>query len=261
MHKKTTLGLIAGKGELPRLVAAARPCFILGFEGMEPDKVSPHAVKKIAQVADTLAALRGAGVSEIVLAGHMKRPSILSLKPDAEGAKLIKKMGKAIFGGDDALLKALIAYFDEQGFKVLGAEEVVGAELLSPQGCLTQRSPSVEELEAITFGIQAAKELGARDIGQAVVVRGNAVLAREDEAGTDAMLARLGRAEGAILVKASKPNQERRVDLPAIGVHTVEIIANLGFAGVAVEAGKSLMLGRADIIHQANEKGVFVYGA
>lgn len=255
-----TLGLIAGKGELPRLVAASRACFIFGFEGLEPDKVTPHAVTQIARVGDTLAALKQAGVSELVFAGHMKRPSLLSLKPDAEGARLLAKLGKAMFKGDDALLTILISYVEEQGFKVLGAEEVVGKELLAPPGPLTTRTPNETEMASIRVGLEAAKALGGKDIGQAVVVLGERVITKEDQAGTDAMLTRLGPTQGAILVKASKPNQERRVDLPTIGLNTVEIITSLGFSGIALEAEKTLILEKEQAIAAADKNGVFIYG-
>jgi UDP-2,3-diacylglucosamine hydrolase len=254
------LGLIAGRGSLPATIANGRDVFILGFEGMEPDEVQAHVITRIAKVSDTLNALRGANVSQLVLAGHMKRPNILTLKPDDEGKKLMMRLGKAIFSGDDALLSALIGYFEEQGFEILSTEDVLGDGILATSGALTTRVPSASEMDAIRLGVEAARALGAKDIGQAVIVQDGRVIAEEDKHGTDALIARAGGA-GALLVKACKPQQERRVDLPTIGPKTIEAIAAKGFAGVAVEAGKTLLLEREKTLATANEKGVFVYGA
>lgn len=264
-----TLGIIAGRGELPRTVLNAceksgRHTFILAFEGMEPDCVTPHKVAKLGAIGETLSALRAAGCRDLVLAGQMKRPSLTSLKPDAEGAKLMKRMSKALFGGDDALLKALVEFLEEEGFVVLATESITGEGVLAGAGLLTHTAPTNPQFEDMAKGLACLKTLGALDIGQAIAIEHGYVLAVEAAEGTDAMIARtqhlMREKKQAVLVKAPKPNQEARVDLPTIGPNTITRLAECGFAGVAVEAGKTLMVNQEEMVARANALGVFVYG-
>jgi DUF1009 family protein len=272
MSAPPMLGIIAGGGNLPaQLIKSCidngREFFVLSFEesySPETMKNVPHAVIRIGAVGEALKHLRDAGVREIVMAGGLKRPSLSSLKPDAAGAALLKKLGKAFFFGDDALLKAITAFFEEENFKVVGAESILGG-IIAPEGVLGKISPTRQEKADIIIGMKAAKNLGALDIGQAVMVENGVILGTETADGTDALIAhcgslRQGSKKGGILVKAKKPCQETRVDLPAIGVTTIEKLNEYGFAGVAVEAGYSLLIEKAGLIEKANEYGLFVAG-
>jgi len=136
---------------------------------------------------------------------------------------------------------------------------------LAPAGVLGRHQPDAAAKADIARGLEAARELGAADIGQAVVVQQGVILGVESAEGTDALLARCASlamdAPGGVLVKAKKPQQERRADLPAIGVNTVHNAKAAGLRGIAVEADHSLMLGRAQIIAAADEAGLFIVGA
>lgn len=266
-----TLGIIAGGGGLPAQIIEycknnKRPFFVLVFENsFDPEIIKnlPHAIVRIGAVGEALTHLRNAGVEEIVMAGGIKRPSLTSLRPDAAGAALLKKLGKAFFMGDDALLKAITEFFEEENFKVVGAHSLLN-NILAAEGVLGNISPDRQAEADIIIGMAAAKNLGAMDIGQAVIVKNSQVVSTEDSSGTDAMLTRYRQSgntqKSGVLVKAKKPGQEEKVDLPAIGVQTIENLKAAGLAGVAIEAYGSLLIDKNELIKKADEYGLFVVG-
>ncbi len=268
----STLGIIAGKGSLPAQLIRhcqdnCRPFFVLAFEeSFTPEIMNdvPHAVVRLGAVGEALNHLRGAGVCEIVMAGGIKRPAMSSLKPDAAGAKLIKKIGLAIFGGDDALLKAITSFFEEENFTVVGVDQIL-KNIIAPAGVLGKITPDKDAMADIMLGMREAKNLGALDIGQAVIIENGKLLATENAEGTDAMIMscaklRGGKPKGGVLVKAKKPGQEEKVDLPSIGIQTIENLKKSGLLGVAVEANSSLLIDRDELIKKADEYAIFVIG-
>ncbi len=152
---------------------------------------------------------------------------------------------------------------EEEGFRVAGAEEIV-RDLIAPEGMIGSIYPDKRAQGDIEIGARMARAIGALDIGQAVIVQNGQILGVEAVEGTDALIKRCAplklEERGGVLVKVKKPQQERRVDLPTIGVATVERIAECGFAGVAVEAGASLILDRREVMRRADALGVFVIG-
>ncbi len=267
-----TLGIIAGGGSLPAQIIEFcknnnRPFFVLVFEdgfNQEIIKNVPHAIVRIGAVGVAIEHLRNAGVQEIVMAGGIKRPSLTSLRPDAAGAALLKKLGKAFFMGDDALLKAVTAFFEDENFKVVGVDSILN-NLLAEEGVIGKIAPNKQSEADIKIGMAAAKNLGALDVGQAVIVENSAIVATEESDGTDAMVARYAQRKNreqknGILVKAKKPGQEEKVDLPSIGIQTIENLYTAGMAGVAVEAHSSLLIDKNELIKKADEYGLFVVG-
>ncbi len=265
------LGIIAGGGRLPlQLVEcceqSGRPYFVVALEGMadmEALKETPHAVVRLGAVGESLEILRKNDAREIVLAGRVKRPSLSGLRPDFVGAKLLARLGGAFFSGDDALLKAVIAFLEEEGFTVVGADAVM-ASLLAPLGILGNIAPDARAEADIAQGLKVALALGALDVGQAVIVEHGYVLGVEAAEGTDALIARCAglkrEAKGGVLVKLKKPAQEERADLPSIGPETVERLAACGFSGIAVESGASLILDREKTFARADALGLFIVG-
>lgn len=265
------LGIIAGKGQLPKDIIAqcqadGRSFFILAIKGQTPEETTngyPHAWVGIGEVGAAVDHLTRAQVREVVLAGSIDRPSLSGLKPDKEGAKLIAKLSLKRFLGDDSLLRMLVSYFEEKGFRIVGADRLIGDVTLfkGPLGRLN--IPPILASDA-RLGLKAAKILGELDIGQGVVVQAGRVMAVEAAEGTDGMLARcaglLKGKEPAILIKACKPGQEERVDLPTIGPETVIRCHGAGISGIVGEAGKVLVLGRESMIREANTRGLFVVG-
>ncbi len=262
------LGILAGSGALPgRLIEACakagRPVFVLAFAGAaDPavvDKV-PHAWIGLGQAGSGLEILRRNGVRELVMAGGVRRPSPWTLRPDWRTLKFFAALGWRALG-DDSLLRAVIHALEAEGFAVVGAETIL-AQDLAPEGPLGRLAPDPSLADDIALGLALAREHGARDKGQAVVVAGGRIVEREGPDGTDALLKRcVGRAAGGILVKTSKPGQERRADLPAIGPDTVAAAAAAGLRGIVVEAGGTLLIDRAAIVAAADRAGLFVVGA
>ena len=265
------LGLIAGSGAMPQrvanaAVAAGRSVFIVGLEGFaDPAQLAPfpHTFARIGAAGRIKDLLRAHQCQDLVLIGGVRRPSVFEMRPDAEGMKILARIGKAAFAGDDGLLAAVIRVLGEDGFRVLGAQDIL-REATAPMGLLTKATPDSQAMADIARGVAVARALGSVDVGQGCVVQQGFVLAVEAVEGTDAMLARCGplarAAPGGVLVKLAKPGQERRADLPTIGAATVAAAAAAGLRGIAFEAGGALIADRAATLALADETGLFVIG-
>ncbi len=223
----------------------------------------PHEVIRLAAAGQVLDALRRHGCRELVLIGPVRRPSLRDLRPDAEAARILARIGRALFGGDDGLLGALVRVLGEEGFVVRGAHEFL-ADAVAASGVLGQVAPDRQALSDITRGIAVVRALGGLDVGQGCVVQDGLVLAVEALEGTDRMLERAASLRqpgpGGVLVKLVKPGQERRADLPTIGPRTLEGAAVAGLRGIAVEAGGTLLTDRAGCIATADRSGLFLVG-
>jgi UDP-2,3-diacylglucosamine hydrolase len=270
----TALGIIAGGGALPVAVAesaieAGRSVFVVALIGSADDGIKrfPHEWCGIGEVGKTLKLLRAHDCDEVLLVGRVARPKFSELKLDAKGLMLLPKVIAAARQGDDALLRMLVASFDAEGFRTVGVEQAAPG-LVVKAGLLGAVKPSADNLEDIALAVKVVRRLGALDIGQAAAVCDGLVLAVEAAEGTDAMIARVGSLPEAIrgtpakrrgvLVKALKPAQDRKTDLPVIGVETVRNAASVGLAGVAIEAGRSLVMNRSGVIEAASAAGIFV---
>lgn len=271
------LGIIAGAGELPVAIARTlhedgRPVFVLALDGIADApglNEFPHAWASLGDVGTVVRLLKEAGCSEVTLAGRVARPDFSKLKLDGLGAQYIARILAAAFKGDDALLRAVVSMFEKQGFRVTGTSDLTRA-LLAPAGVLGLLKPQSEALTDIRHGFKVVRALGALDVGQAAVVAGGLVLAVEAAEGTDAMLKRVAglpatlrgsiTARRGVLVKAMKPHQERRVDLPVIGARTIELASAAGLAGVAFQPEAVLILNRPRVVELANNAGLFVFG-
>jgi DUF1009 family protein len=263
------LGIIAGGGGLPVRIAEAvaasgRPAVIAVLEG-HGDALAygayPSRSFRWGLVAQMLVWLKAQGVRQLVLAGTVSRPSILSLRPDAAGMKLLARVGRAAFSGDDSILRAVMMVLAEEGFEVIGAQEVL-AGLLPPAALLAGPAPDELARADIQRGIAVCRALGVADVGQGCVVQQGLVLAVEAIEGTDAMLARCGplhrEGPGGVLVKCVKPGQSRLADLPTIGPRTVDGAISAGLRGLAFEANGTILLEREATIARAAAAGMFL---
>jgi DUF1009 family protein len=276
MDRWRKLGVIAGGGELPVLLAehcaaSGTPYFVARVAPYADAALATHpgVTNGLGAMGARMAAMREAGCDAVVLIGQVPRPDVSKLELDDAAKAMLPAILEALPQGDDALLRAVLSEHERAGFKVLGAEEVMG-DLLAPAGVWGAVAPSPMHMKDIVKGAKIAHVIGAFDIAQGVVVAGGHVLALEAAEGTDEMLKRvaglpaaLRGAPGAprgVLVKRPKPIQERRIDLPVIGVRTIEGARAAGLVGVAVEAGGALAVRRADIIAAADRTELFVYG-
>ncbi|MEL6325153.1 MAG: UDP-2,3-diacylglucosamine diphosphatase LpxI, partial [Pseudomonadota bacterium] len=251
------IGLIAGRGGLPLSVAqeaerSGRSVFVVKLEGFaEPGlDAFPGTHASIGELGKTQAALREAGCEEVVFAGKVDRPDMAKLRIDARGQAALGTLVPAATKGDDGLLTALIDLFERDGFKIVGPEGV-SSSFLAPSGVMVGLDLADQVRADFVKAYEIAGLIGGADIGQGVVVCQGVVLAVEAQEGTDAMLERVAtlplavrgapdRRRG-VLVKRARPQQDRRMDLPAIGPETLKNAAAAGLLGVGVEAGAALI--------------------
>lgn len=270
------IGIIAGGGGLPIELAryCARmgaPYFMSRIDGSADAALDDHPGEtfNLGEVSARKASLRTAECDAVVIAGIVMRPDYANLKLDEEGAALAIKVATAGMRGDDAMLRALIESFESSGFKVVGAHEVA-PPLMAQKGVLGAHSPDDRARGDIAKAAAIADAIGVWDIGQAISVCNGYVLALEAAEGTDALVARVAslpvHLRGApekrrgILLKRPKPTQERRIDMPTIGLQTIENAGAAGLAGIALEAEGALIVDRDAVIARADELGMFLIG-
>ncbi len=285
------LALIAGTGDLPpalvtRLPARPLVCAMAGFR----PAITPDLTFRIEHLGSFLNALHARGVTEVCMAGAVTRPMIDPAAIDAATKPLVPRIMEAIAQGDDGALRAIIAIFEGAGLAVRAAHDIA-PDLLPEAGVLTRTPVSLATRQDAVSAEQTVAEMGRADIGQACIVRGGRVLAREGQAGTDAMLAQfapsddplwgavdglgavLGSAaewlsgeqgepvdaRGAILFKAPKPDQDRRADLPVIGPQTAKGVVAAGLAGIVVEHQGVMVLERDVVLSVLDAAGLFLW--
>lgn len=271
------LSILAGKGQFPLLVAhAARTLghdpFVFRIRGEADQDWSGFSNTEIsiADLSGFSATVRREGIGSVVLAGGIgKRPEIADLRPTWRSLTGFPAFLRVFASaGDDKLLRFAIKVLEREGVRVLAAQQVA-PELLCNSGAVGRIKPGTADLKDIFAASRAALALGELDIGQGAVSVGGRVVALEGLEGTDAMLERvaglrasrrLSSRYAGVLVKLCKPEQDERADLPSIGVQTVLKAHAAGLAGIAVEAGRALVLERECVIAEADRLGVFVTG-
>jgi DUF1009 family protein len=293
-----TLALICGQGRLPRIVADAQPqrplvCVLNGFE---PDGLTADLTFHLETLGSLLDTLKARGITQVCLCGAIRRPPIDTARLDAKTAPLVPRLQTALTSGDDGALRIVMALFEEVGISIAAVHDLV-PDLLPAAGVLTFKTYQPQNSIEANMGERTVAAMGARDAGQACVVRGDSVLAREDAAGTDAMLTRLARdranssgdflsnpinaasdmfggllgdatdwltggtstSDGGILFKAPKPGQDRRADLPVIGAGTPDAVSAAGLSGIVIEAGGVMILDRAKTVARCDQLGLFLW--
>ncbi|WP_299785850.1 UDP-2,3-diacylglucosamine diphosphatase LpxI [uncultured Marivita sp.] len=293
-----TLALICGQGRLPRIVAKAqdqRP-LVCVLNGFEPDGLAADLTFHLETLGTLMDTLKARGVTQVCLCGAIRRPPIDPARLDAKTAPMVPRLQTALTSGDDGALRIVMDLFEEAGLRIAAVDDLV-PDLLPAEGVLTLKSYIPQNTVEARLGERTVAAMGARDAGQACVVRGDTVLAREDAAGTDAMLTRLARdrtagggdflsnpintasdmfggllgdatdwltggssvSDGGILFKAPKPGQDRRADLPVIGAGTPDAVAAAGLSGIVIEAGGVMVLDRAKTVARCDTLGLFLW--
>jgi UDP-2,3-diacylglucosamine hydrolase len=271
------VALVCGGGSLPVTVADAltkqgRGVVLFPLHGWaDPALVAryPHHWMHVGQLGRFFRLARNEGCRDLILIGTLVRPPIRQLRLDLETVRVMPRIIRAYRGGDDHLLTGIGRIFEDYGFRLVGAHEVA-PEILAASGCLGLHAPSPRDKADIARALALLAAIGPFDVGQAAVVANGHVLAVEAAEGTDHMLAhiaemrRAGRirsGSGAgVLVKAPKPSQDRRFDLPTIGPSTVRHVAAAGLAGIAVAAGEVIVAQPADVVALADKANLFVVG-
>jgi UDP-2,3-diacylglucosamine hydrolase len=260
------IGLVAGSGRFPVLFAQAaarngRTVVAAAHEGETDPELERHVSRlswvKLGQLGRIADVLRESGCAEAVFCGGLRKARLLDLRPDWLGVKVLA--GLRSFG-DDAALRAIADALEREGIRVVSPLPLV-PELLARRGPLGRRRLSDEQRADAELGFAAARALGAIDIGQTVVVRRGVVLAVEAVEGTDACIVRGGFfGADAVVVKAFKPRQDARFDVPAVGVETIAAMQSARCSALAIEAGKALVLDREAMAAAADDAGIAIEG-
>jgi DUF1009 family protein len=273
---KESIGIICGGGAIPLAVAKAvqeqgRPLTLFLLYGFADKALErfPHRWVHLGAIGRLLRVMRESGCKDIVMIGSLTRPSPWQVRLDFTTLMALPRLLPYFRGGDDRLLSGVTEYFEARGFRLVGAHEVA-PEILMPEGIVGKHRPRRTDEDDIGFGFDLLRAIGSFDVGQAAIVSGMHALAVEAAEGTASMIARVaemrknGRVKlperAGVLVKAPKPNQDRRVDLPAIGPDTIAQAKAAGLLGIAVEAGSTVVADTAALIRAADKAGLFVIG-
>lgn len=266
------IGILAGGGDLPAKIIEkcrleGKDFFVISFKDQDkPSNFDSLSINEFAEyglgnVGGVIKELKKQNVEEIVLAGYIKKPSLFNLNLDLTGVKILAKVA---VHHDDKLLGAIADEMKSKGFDLLGAHDIcndllIGNEILS--GAKLAESKS----EDIVLGIKMAHEIGKLDIGQAVIVKDKVILGVEAVEGTDELLERCANlrgkdSKGGLLVKMSKPQQNLNLDMPSIGIKTLEKLVKLGYDGVVVSANSTIFLDKDKSIELAKKNNLLVAG-
>jgi len=271
------LGIIACGGELPHAIAqsvagSGRKLHVLAIRGVTDEawlSAFPHDWMGIGELGRSLKLLAAAGAREVILVGQVDRPTFSEIKLDARGVMMLPALIAAARKGDDALLKVISDFYAKEGFAVITAAEAAPG-LVIGEGPLGKLKPDADQLEDIARAFAIIRALGAQDVGQAAIVCDGLPLCVEAAEGTDAMIARVSslrknlrgtpEKKRGVLAKGLKPMQDRKTDLPVIGVKTVKGAHQAGLAGIALEAGASLIVDKGAVAAEADRLGLFITG-
>lgn len=265
-EKKRKIGLIAGSGQFPVIfshAAKAREFRIYVVAHLnETDPCLQDCVDQIewihlGQINRLIKFFKRHGVTEAVMVGAIRKTKMFTdLRPDIKALSLIAGMRHT---HDDNLLRAFAELMEKEGVHILPSTLFL-PDLLAPKGCWTKRKPTRSEKKDIDLGWSYAKEIGRLDIGQCLVISRGSVLAVEAIDGTDATIMRGGQLSHgtAVVVKVCKPDQDLRFDMPSVGVETVRVMKEAGAKALAVQAGKTIVFDREDMISVADRYGISI---
>jgi DUF1009 family protein len=262
-----TLGLVAGSGRLPLALARAarragyRVAVVAHLGETDPAleaEVDSLEWVRLGQLGRIAEALKREGVQRVLMAGGLDKAAHFSRwRPDLTAIRLLATLSER---GDDRILRTIAGWFEEQGLTVVAPTELL-SDHFAPEGLLVGKALTEPERADVVRGLELARLLGGADVGQTVVLREGVVLAVEAMEGTDACIRRGGQiAEGAVVVKACKPHQDRRFDLPSIGPGTLAAMAEARCRVLAIEAGLTILLDQEETFEAARRARISIAG-
>jgi UDP-2,3-diacylglucosamine hydrolase len=267
------LAIIAGAGNYPLEIAnycekSNIEYIILPIKGnfLESDYIQNKHIYpiEIGKVGKFLEILKNNNITDVILAGAVKKPSLNDIKVDFAGGKLLAKLLTKKMLGDNQLLTTVIKFIEQHGYIVRNTQEIL-PKILIEKGCLTKHKPSKQDFIDIDIACKVIQKIGELDIGQAVIVENKIIIAVEAIEGTDAMISRsaqlkISNDKSGILYKSIKPGQDSRVDLPTIGINTLKMAIKANLRGIALQADTSIILQQEEVISLANKEGLFIIG-
>ncbi len=260
------LGLIAGNGQFPLIFCAAARAegvevVAVAHQGETPQAISDHASHvtwvRVGELGKIITTFHEAGVTQAVMAGGIyKTGALTQIQPDTRGMAFISKLPSL---KDDVILRGVAQELEDEGITIVESTRFLSS-LVPQEGILTRTEPNAQQWQDIRLGVAVAKEIGRWDIGQSVVVKRGTVLAVEGVEGTNAAIRRGGTlgGQGSVVVKVSKPQQDLRFDVPAVGPDTITVMHEVKAVVLAIEAGKTLMIERPALLARAQDTGVRV---
>ncbi|MDR0774129.1 MULTISPECIES: LpxI family protein [unclassified Candidatus Tisiphia] len=266
LKQKSIVGIIAGNGLLPislanSFIKQGGQCYIAALEGEANPvlyKDFTHQFFKIGMVKPIIEYFRKYDVKNIILAGSVNRPNLRSIKVDLMGSRLLARILKQKFLGDDKLLSIVTDFLEEKGFKVISSYEI----LRTNNDVMTIAVPSKIDNTDIELGIKLLDSIGYLDVGQSVIVDNGYIIGIEAAEGTDNLIERCSylrkNSIGGVLIKMMKKDQDTRIDIPTIGAETISNLANYGYKGLAIQKDKVIILEIERTIGLANECGLFI---
>jgi DUF1009 family protein len=262
------LGLIAGNGKFPLIFAEQAKLAGVSLVAVAHRGETSKEIEKIVdgvtwiyvgELGKIIRTFHQAGVQEAVMVGGIQKVKLFSnFRPDLRCATFLARLRSR---EDDQLLRGVAEELEGEGIRIVESTLFL-SRIIPSEGVIAQRSPTQQEWEDIRFGFQMAKEVGRLGIGQTVVVKDRVILAVEAIEGTDAAIRRAGGLVkgGFIVVKVSKPQQDLRFDVPAVGPDTIRLLHESRGAVLAIEAGKTILLEREKLIEEANLAEIAVVG-
>ena len=260
------LGLIAGNGRFPLIFTAAAQAegveiVAVAHEGETPSEIATLVPSltwiHVGELGKMIETFRQAGVTQAVMAGGISKSGAFAhFRPDERGMAFISRLSSL---KDDVILRGVAQELESEGIAVVESTRFLSS-LLPTEGTLTTKEPEAQQWDDIHFGATVAKEIGRWDIGQSVVVKRGTVLAVEGVEGTSATIRRGGTLGGAgtVVVKVSKPQQDLRFDIPAVGPETIAVMQEVQASVLALEAGKTLMLDKPQLLQAANAAAIAI---
>ena len=266
LKQKSIVGIIAGNGLLPislanSFIKQGGQCYIAALEGEANPvlyKDFTHQFFKIGMVKPIIEYFRKYDVKNIILAGSVNRPNLRSIKVDLMGSRLLARILKQKFLGDDKLLSIVTDFLEEKGFKVVSSYEI----LRTNNDVMTIAVPSRIDNTDIELGMKLLDSIGYLDVGQSVIVDNGYIIGIEAAEGTDNLIERCSylrkNSTGGVLIKMMKKGQDTRIDIPTMGAKTISNLANYGYKGLAIQKDKVIILEIERTIGLANECGLFI---
>ena len=263
------IGIVAGNGRFPLEIAEnARARGLSVISVAIKDEADPRIEElserctwvRLGQLGKLVKSLANAGVHQVAFAGGVKRVNFVTgFSMDWRAIKMLSKLKSF---NDDSILRGIIGEIESSGMQVIAASTLLDKSVPKP-GIITRRHLTQSERDDARIGWEAARAIGNLDIGQSVIVRNKTVIAVEAVEGTDATIMRAGdvRGDGGVLIKLAKSIQDLRIDLPAVGVKTIELMHQNRLTALVIEAGRSIMLEPQEVLQKAQSCDIAIYAA